>query len=176
MSIIGPFFALLIAATLLDLAAYLSWSSWTPLTTVRPHDFGPLRWLGTALAAVFTIVWLPLFPGSRRPWPGMVACTAVLAVIGYALLASYMRITALSGCEPSGAALALVLLLVVLLVWMPIALRLSHRTRLAEVVRQGRRPLRHAVWSGALLLCLTAMGTEIFLILVLCTAPGMDVQ
>ena len=157
---IGPFLPLLLAATLFGLMTYLRWSWLTPLNAFGPDEFGVVRWLGTALAAAFTMIWLPLFPRITATLAGMIAGPAVFAVIGYTFLGSYMRNPGLSQLE-SWVGIGLFFLVAVLLVWMPVALWLSHRAWLGEVVRQGRRPLSHALWSGALMLLLTVWGTNI---------------
>ena len=157
----GPFLPLLLAATLFGLMTYLRWSWLTPLNAFGPDEFGVVRWLGTALAAAFTMIWLPLFPRITATLAGMIAGPAVFAVIGYTFLGSYMMNPHLTQLENWGVATLLVLLVPVLLVWMPVALWLSHRAWLGEVVRQGRRPLSHALWSGALMLLLTVVGTNI---------------
>ncbi len=157
---IGPFLPLLLAATLFGLMTYLHWSWVTPLNAFGPDEFGVVRWLGTALAAAFTMIWLPLFPRITATLAGMIAGPAVFAVIGYTFFGSYMRYE-LPGNEQAGETLLILLLVPVMLVWMPGALWLSHRSRLGEVVRQGRRPLSHALWSGALMLCLKVVGTNL---------------
>lgn len=158
---IGPYLPLLMAATLIGLMMYLRWSWVTPLHEFGPlPQFGMLRWLGTALAAAFTMIWLPLFPRVTATLAGMIAGPAVFAAIGYTFFGSYMR-SDLPGNESAGETLLVLLLVFEVLVWMPGALWLSHRSRLGEVVRQGRRPLSHAVWSGALMLGLAILGVNL---------------
>ena len=157
-SLMGPYLPWLMAGSLAGLIAYLGWSFTTPWTTIGPaSEFGVVRWLGTALAAAFTVVWLPLFPRITATLAGMIAGPALFAVIGYALFGSHMSSNL--GSEPAMAAGMQGLLAT--LVWIPGALWLSHRTRLGDVVRRGRHPLIHASWSGAVMLCLTAVGTDI---------------
>ena len=50
------------------------------------------------------------------------------------------------------------------LVWLLGAIWLSHRVRGGKVVRQGRHPLSHAVWSGAIMLCLAVLGISLELL------------
>ena len=88
---VGPYLALLMAATLAGLCAYLAWSWRTPLTTVGPDDFGIVRWLGTALARgsrssapPFSSRHGDIGRCDRRP--------ALFAIIGYTFLGSHMQI------------------------------------------------------------------------------------
>ena len=77
----------------LRLCAYLAWSWRTPLTTFGPESqFGVVRWLGTALAAAFTVVWLPLFPRVMATLAGMIAGPALFALVGYTFFGSHMQI------------------------------------------------------------------------------------
>ena len=160
MGVVGRYLALLMAVALVGLIASFMWSRVAQLITLGPiPEVGLVRWLGAALAAAFTIVWLPLFPRVTSTLAGMIAGPALFAVLGYSFFGSYIQDSSPRSDGPALAAGMLTILATLL--WMPGALWLSHRTRLGEVVRQGRRPLSHAVWSGALMLLLTAMGTDI---------------
>ena len=157
---IGPYLPVCMALTLVALITYLSWSWTTPLTTFGPvPQFGPLRWLGSAFTAAFTVVWLPLFPRVTATLAGMIAGPALFAVIGYMFFPAHMA-DANPGSDGTALAAAMVAIVATLL-WVPGAIWLSHGARLGRAVRQGRRPLFHAIWLGALMLCLTIMGTDV---------------
>ena len=144
---VGPYLPLLMAATLVGLIAFLVWSWAATLTTVGPDEFGVVRWLGTALAAAFTIIWLPLFPRIMATLAGMIAGPALFGLVGYTLFASHMQIHSLGSDGPGSG--AFVVGLVATPVWILGAGWLS----------QGGRPLFHAAWSGAVMLCLALLGT-----------------
>ena len=87
----GPYLPLLMAAALAGLVAYLVWS-WLQPADVGPERFGYARWLGTALAAAFTLIWLPLFPRLTATLAGMIAGPAIFAVVGYVFFESFLTI------------------------------------------------------------------------------------
>ena len=153
---VGPYLALLMAATLAGLCAFLAWSWRTPLTTLGPDDFGIVRWLGTALAAGFTIIWLPLFPRVTATLAGMIGGPALFAVIGYTFLGSHMQIEYVG--SDSVLSPAITFMLYAMPVWIVGAFGLSHWTRNGEVVKHGVHWSGHAVWSGAVMLCLALLG------------------
>ena len=84
----GPWLPLLMAAALAGLCAWLVWSWHLPQASFGPDQFGYARWLGTALAAAFTIFWLPLFPRLTAILAGMITGPAVSASIGYIFFGS----------------------------------------------------------------------------------------
>ena len=67
---VSPRVPLLMAAALVGLIAWLVWSWYLPQAAFGPEQFGYARRTGTALAAAFTIFWLPLSRARRRSWPG----------------------------------------------------------------------------------------------------------
>ena len=158
----GPYLPLLMAGSAVGLITYLVWSWTTPLSTVGPDEFGVARWLGTVLAAAFTIIWLPLFPRVTATLAGMIAGPALVAIVGYTFFASCMP-AHLPNHESPGLLLiipGLLFALASMVVWLPGAIWLSHREWFAELVRQGRRPSAHALWSGAIMAGLTIWGTS----------------
>lgn len=154
---VGPYLPLLMTGTLVGLLAYLAWSWTTPLTTVGPaSEFGLVRWLGTALAATFTCIWLPLFPRVTLTIAGMIAGTALFAGVGYALFPSHMT--------PPGdrwghdeAYGAVFFASFVTLLWIAGAVWLARRDRQAETSGIRPRPMNHAIWIGLLMFCTTAL-------------------
>lgn len=153
---IDPYLPLLMAVALVGLIAYLVWSWDTSLTRVGPDEFGLVRWLGTALAAVSTVVWLPLFPRVTATLVGMIAGPAVFGLFGYAFFGSQMQIHSPGSDGPLGAASNFAL--VATAAWILGALLMSHWTRGGEVKQQGAAPLFHAAWSGVVMLSLAILG------------------
>ena len=144
---LGPYLSSLMAMALVGLFAYMVWSWATPLTTLGPApEFGVVRWLGAALGAAFVVVWLPLFPRITATLAGMVAGPALFAVVGYGIGAD-MRISEGSDGATGGGGFLLVSALA-MVIWILGASWLS----------QGGRPLFHAAWSAAVMLCLTVVG------------------
>ena len=86
----GPWLPLRMAATLVGLCAWLAWSWHLPQASFGPDQFGYARWLGTALAAAFTIFWLPLFPRVAAILAGMIAGPAIFAGLGYLFFESFL--------------------------------------------------------------------------------------
>ena len=86
----GPWLPLRMAATLAGLCAWLIWSWHLPQASFGPDQFGYARWLGTALAAAFTIFWLPLFPRMTAVLAGMIAAPALFAGLGYLFFESFL--------------------------------------------------------------------------------------
>lgn len=154
-----PYLPLLMAMALVGVIAYLVWSWDTSLTRFGPDEFGLVRWLGAALAAAFTVVWLPLFPRVTATLAGMIAGPALFGLVGYACFGSQMQTHYLGSDGPWGTAMNLTLL--AMPVWILGAIGLSHWTRRGEVTRQGAGPLVHAAWSGAAMLCLAVLGVTI---------------
>ncbi len=115
-----------------------------------------VRRLGTALAAAFTVVWLPLFPRVTATLAGMIAAPALFVLVGYTFFGSHMQIYWPGSDGPGGPAIGFAFLGT--LVWLLGAICLSLWVRRGEVVRQERHPLIHAVWSGAVTLCLAVLG------------------
>ena len=87
---VSPHVPLLMAAALVGLIAWLVWSWHLPQASFGPDGFGYARWLGTALAAAFTIFWLPLFPRLTAMLAGMIAGPAVFAGLGYLFFESFL--------------------------------------------------------------------------------------
>ena len=86
----GPWLPLLGAAALVGMSVWLSWSWDLPQASFGPDRFGYARWLGTALAAAFTIFWLPLFPRVTATLAGMIAGPAIFAGLGYLFFESFL--------------------------------------------------------------------------------------
>ncbi len=154
---VGPGLGLLMAAALVGLVAYLYWSWETALTTIGPvPEFGLVRWLGTALAAAFTVVWLPLFPRITATLAGMIAGPALFAMIGYTFFGSHMQLASPGSDGLAGVAGGLGL--PAAFFWLLGVICLSYLGRRGDLVRQDRPPLSYAVWSGALMLFLAVRG------------------
>ncbi|MCY3557883.1 MAG: hypothetical protein OXH13_04480 [Chloroflexi bacterium] len=154
----GPYLTLLMAASLVGLIGYLVWSWQTAWTTAGPDEFGFPRWLGAALAAAFTIVWLPLFPRITATLAGMIAGPAVVAVIGYVFFASAMPVsTDRWGSDGDGLIPVLAALLMILL-WAIGAYWLRNPGRQPEAAGNEPRPVAHALWSGGVMLFITLLG------------------
>jgi len=151
-----PYLPLAMAAALVGLIAYLVWSWDSSLTRVGPDEFGLVRWLGTALAAVSTVVWLPLFPRVTATLVGMIAGPAVFGLFGYAFFGSQMQIHSPGSDGPAMAAVFFTL--VATPIWILGAVLMSHWTRRGEVKQQGAGPLFHAAWSGVVMLTLAILG------------------
>ena len=150
----GPWLRLRMAAALAGLCVWLVWSWHLPLASFGPDQFGYARWLGTALAAAFTIFWLPLFPRVTAVLAGMIAGPALFAGLGYLFFESFLTMPVRDCYESScviGPAFYTLLALMVgsvllgLLPW------------LAEL---RRPPLMCAVVSGALALGLAVLGAR----------------
>ena len=94
----GPALPLLMAVALAGLVAYLAWT-WLQPVDFGPDRFGSVRWLGTGLAAAFTIIWLPLFPRLMATLAGMIAGPAIFAGIGYTFFNSFLTSPPLSPYE-----------------------------------------------------------------------------
>ena len=86
----GPWLPLRMAAALVGLCFWLFWSWHLPQASFGPDQFGYARWLGTALAAAFTIFWLPLFPRVTATLAGMIAGPAIFAGLGYLFFESFL--------------------------------------------------------------------------------------
>ena len=80
---VGPYLPLFMAASIIGLLGYLEWSSNYPQAGYGPDGFAFVRWPGTALAATFAIVWLPLFPRVTALLAGMITGVAIFALFGY---------------------------------------------------------------------------------------------
>ncbi|MCY4620092.1 MAG: hypothetical protein OXD50_16290 [Chloroflexi bacterium] len=146
----------LMCASLVGLITYLVWSWSTPLTTVGPNEFGLVRWLGTALAAGFTIIWLPLFPRITATLAGMIAGPGLVAVIGYSFFGTHMQVHSPGSEKVIGATLVYGSL--AMLLWLVGAINLIQDAWLDRVVRPERQPLTHAIWSGSIMLGLAVLG------------------
>lgn len=155
---IAPFLPLLMAGSLVGLIAYLVWSWTTPLTTVGPDEFGVLRWLGTALAAAFAIIWLPLFPRITATLAGMIAGPALFAVIGYAFFAAQMVSTGDRWGSDGAWAGAPIFGILVTLFWLVGALFLTYLGRPNEAAATRPGLLTHSLWIGGLMLLVTLIG------------------
>lgn len=154
----GPYLSLMMAAALVGLLSYLAWSWVTPWTTIGPDEFGLPRWLGAALAAAFTIVWLPIFPRITATLAGMITGPALVAVIGYTFFASAMPVPDDRwGSDGPGTAAPLFALLVSL-VWGLGAIWLSYLGQQGETKGTGPRSAVHALWSGGVMLFVTLLG------------------
>ena len=86
----------------------------------------------------------------------MIAGPALFALVGYTFFGSHMQIYWPGSDGPGGPAIGFAFLGT--LVWLLGAICLSLWVRGGDVVRQERRPLSHAVWSGAVMLCLAVLG------------------
>lgn len=80
---VGPFLPLLMAASIVGLLAYFTWSNQHLQYEHGPDGFAFTRWVGTALAAAFAVIWLPPFPRITSILAGMIAGIAIFALIGY---------------------------------------------------------------------------------------------
>ncbi len=165
----GPYLPLLMAASSVGLITYLVWSWTTPLSSFGPDEFGVLRWLGAALAAAFTVVWLPLFPRIAASLAGMIAGPALFAVVGYTFFGSHTQLASPGSDGLAGAAIGLSLLAAFF--WLLGAICLSYLGRSGDIVRQERPPLIYAVWSGALMLFLAVRGVTLQHLRWSCTTP-----
>ena len=106
------------AVALVGLIASFMWSRVAQLITLGPiPEVGLVRWLGAALAAAFTIVWLPLFPRVTSTLAGMIAGPALFAVLGYSFFGSYIQDSSPRSDGPALAAGMLTILATLL--WMP---------------------------------------------------------
>ena len=143
---LGPWLPMLMATALVALTAYVVWSWDTPLTSIGPDVFGVVRWLGTMLVAVFTIVSLPLFPRIVATLSGAIAVPAGLALMHNTLFGAH-EMSRMVGSDGSEGAFLFVGLIATP-VWILGASWLS----------QGGRPLFHAAWSGGVMLCLALSG------------------
>ena len=143
---LGSWLPLLMATALIALIAYVVWSWDTRLNSIGPDVFGVVRWLGTMLVAVFTIVSLPLFPRIVATLSGAIAVPAGLALMHNTLFGAH-EMSRMVGSDGSEGAFLLAGLIATP-VWILGAIWLS----------QGGRPLFHAAWSGAVMLCLALLG------------------
>ncbi len=154
---IGPYLSLLMSATLVGLVAYLVWSWTTPLTTAGPSsEIGLVRWLGAALAAAFTCIWLPIFPRVTLTLAGMIAGAVLFAGLGYALFPSQMTVPDDRWGTDGGHGAAFFAVLVIL-IWIAGAVWLAHHDRQKETSGLGPRPMNHAIWIGLLMFCSAAL-------------------
>ena len=144
----GLYLLLLMSAALVGLISYLVWSWTSPLSTVGPDGFGLVRWLGLALAAAFTLTWLPRFPRVTATLAGMIAGPTLVAVVAVALFGVEMQ-TSSSGSDGSVGG-AWFVGLVATPLWMVGAIWLSQRGS----------TLVHAAWGGGVMLCLAVWGVN----------------
>ena len=135
---VGPYLPLLLAAALVGLYFWLFWSWHLPLASFGPDRFGYARWLGTALAAAFTIFWLPLFPRVTATLAGMITGPAIFAGLGYLFFESFLTSPPQDCYEtcPEAGFLSLLALMV------------------GFVLLGGFRLWRNFLFLGALLVCL----------------------
>ncbi|MCY4620093.1 MAG: hypothetical protein OXD50_16295 [Chloroflexi bacterium] len=150
------FLPALMCASLVGLITYLLWSWMTPLTTVGPNEFGLVRWLGTALAALFVVLWLPLFPRITATLAGMIAGPALLALVGYSFSGSFMQIDSPSSDGPRSAAIGTSFLAT--LVYLVAAIYLNFQAWRNQMFRPERQSLKYAVWSGTVMFVLAFLG------------------
>ena len=155
---VGPWLPLLMAASLFGLAAYLAWT-WEFF--VRPVygvelEFGPLRWLGIALAAGFTWVWMPLFPRITATLAGMIAGPALFALIGYSFFPECMRVAARITEYEFG---DLILSSIATCVWTIGALPLGLLSSPREEKRPAASQMYFALWSGVVMLAMVLSRT-----------------
>ena len=153
---LGSWLPLLMATALVALTAYVVWSWDTSLTRVGPDEFGLVRWLGTALTAAFTVVWLPLFSRVTATLVGMIAGPTLFGLFGYTFFGSQMQIH-YAGSDGPGMA-ALFFTMVATPAWTLGAILMSHWTRRGEVKQRGAGPLIHGAWSGVVMLSLAILG------------------
>ena len=160
---VGPILPLLMAASLFGLVTYLVATWISPQTMFGLQlEFGPLRWLGTVLAAVFIWVCMPLFPQVSATLAGMIAGPALFAIIGYSFFGSCMPEYVGPGIERNLAWGLLIVSPLATLVWAGGALWLWARARTGTEMHAPSNPLHFAVWSGAIMLALSLIGTLSF--------------
>ncbi len=159
----GPWLPLLMAASLFGLVAYLVWT-WTspPAAYWLQPEFGRLRRLGVVLLAGFGWVWLPLFPRVTATLAGMIAGTALFAIIGYSFVPECMPEHEPGGIERSYAAALIVASSFAMFVWAGGALWPRARARTGTETHAPSHSLRFAVWSGVIMLALALLGTLAF--------------
>ena len=155
---INPYLPLVMAASLVGLITYLVWSWATPWTAVGPDEFGVLRWVGTALAAAFTIFWVPLFPRITAILSGMIAAPALVAVIGYAFFVAQMPAAGDRWGSDGPGTGAPIFGILFTLFWLGGALLLNYFGRQSETAATRPRPLSHGLWSAGVMLLATLLG------------------
>ena len=152
---------LLMATSLFGLVAYLVWTwQWPQAALGLQLGLGPLRWLGIVLLAVFTWVWMPLFPRVTATWAGMIAGPALFAIIGYSFFPECMpEHVVWERAYPAG---LIIVSPMAMLFWAGGALLLWARSRTGTETQAPSNPLHFAVWSGAIMLALSLIGTLSF--------------
>ena len=143
------FLPVLMAASLVGVTAYLVWSWGLPQADYGPDEFGFLRWLGAALLALFTWFWWPVFPRVTAKLAGMIGGPVLFAGFGYLVFADVIKNDPIGYCEGSCAFWVMLTLLAVFA--LELCLLVSQRLWLS--------PGAHAVWTGALMAALAALGT-----------------
>lgn len=152
-----PLLPLLMALSVVGLTLYLIWSWQLPSTVFGTElEFGPLRWLGTVLAAAFTWFWMPLFPHVTAILAGLIAGPTLFAVIGFTFFDCYMRTT---GHPESAAFGTFTLSLLVTWIWILGTLLLTFLSVLGHEGHKWGRPLYHSAWSGVVMLAPALFGT-----------------
>lgn len=144
------FLPLLMAGSLVGVTTYLVWALNLPQSEFGPNEFGVVRWLGVALLAAFTWFWLPVFPRVTAKLAGMIGGPALFAGAGYLLFAGALK------NEPGYNEIATfyAACAVVLAVGAELLLLTSGRLWLS--------PRAHAVWTGALMMGLSYVGTLVY--------------
>ncbi len=138
---------LLMAGSLIGVAAYLVWSLNLPQAVFGPNEFGVSRWLGVALLAAFTWFWLPVFPRVTAKLAGMIGGPALFAGVGYLLFAGALK------NEPGYNEIA------TFYAACAVMLALGAELLLLTSGRLWLSPRAHAVWTGALMVGLSYVGT-----------------
>ena len=145
------FLPLLMALSLVGVVAYLVWSWKLPQADFGPGEFGAVRWLGAAILAAFTWFWLPVFPRVTAKLAGMIGGPTLFAGVGYLFYADVVKNAPSGYCEGSCSFFLMIFLCVVFV----LELLMLLSTRLWP------SPIAHAVWTGALMAALAALGTTV---------------
>lgn len=144
------FLPLLMAASLVGVAAYLVWSLNLPQSVFGPNEFGVFRWLGVALLAAFTWFWLPVFPRVTAKLAGMIGGPTLFAAAGYLLFAEVIK------NEPGSSEISGVYTM------LAVVLALAADLLLLVSGRLWWNPRAHAVWTGVLMAGLSYVGTLVY--------------
>ena len=162
-SCVAPLLPLLMAASLFGVVAFLSWN-WVQLRGVFGVvlEFGPLRWLGIALAAAFTWVWMPLFPRITATLAGIIVGPTLLIIIGYLFLGSCLGAYHPGSGSEREPIQAFFVSIPAMIVWGMGALYLNLWATPGGAIGPAGRPVYYAIWSGLIMLALALIGTLSF--------------
>lgn len=147
---VGPLLPLFGAAVLFAVFRYIGF--WWEYREELPTGYGPFvvqRTIGAALVAVVAYIGMVLFPRVTASLAGAIVGPTLFAVVGYFLFPSFMR-------DPGG---RLAEVLVVVFNLGAIAVAIGAIVAMLRSQRLRQRPLSHAIWMGALMLCLAVSGT-----------------